>query len=265
MPDITREDVRIHYATDGEGPALLMLHALPFDHTLYRYQIAHFSTWFKVIAMDLRGFGRSASPPVRYGLNDICDDALAVAKAEGVDEAIVLGTSIGSKAVMLMGLDHPDFCRAVIAVGAGNKPSAHHPSHIEGYLAGRENFHAQHLRSVVSPAFAESRLGAHLLATMLERGRALNMRGDGMARTVAAAHDRDLRPRLPGLKPPLLVLNGEFDNSLSGGTETASLVPGARHRILKGCGHACCLEDPETFDAHVLAFLRDEGLLTKSP
>lgn len=261
MPQINRNGVDIYYTTDGEGPALLMLHALPFDHTLYRYQIAHFSTWFKVIAMDLRGFGRSASPPVQYGLNDICDDALAIAKAEGIDQAIVLGTSIGSKAVMLLGLDHPEFCRAVIAVGAGNKPSAHHQSHIDGYMAGRENFHAKHLRSVVSPAFADSQLGAHLLATMLERGRALNMSGEGMARTVAAAHDRDLRPRLPGLRPPLLVLNGEFDNSLSGGTETVSLVPRARHRILKDCGHACCLEDPQTFDAHVIEFLTDKGLM----
>ncbi len=261
MPTIQRNDASIYYDTSGTGPALLMLHALPFDHTLYRYQIAHFSTWFKVIAMDLRGFGRSSSPPVKYGLNDICDDALAVCRAENVDQAIVLGTSIGSKAVMLLGLDHPDFCRAVIAVGAGNKPSAHHPSHIEGYMIGRDHFHPTHLRNVVSKAFADSPLGAHLLGTMLERARVLGMTGEGMARTVAAAHDRDLRPRLPDLNPPLLVLNGEFDNSLSGGTETASLVPGARHRILKGSGHACCLEDPQTFDAHVLEFLNDNGLL----
>ncbi len=261
MPFVRRDETNIYYETSGTGPALLMLHALPFDHTLYRYQIAHLSTWFRIIAMDLRGFGRSSSPPVAYGLHDICDDALAVAKAEGVDRAIVMGTSIGSKAVMLLGLDHPEFCRAVIAVGAGNRPSAHHPSHIDGYMKGRDNFHATHLRSVVSPAFADSRLGAHLLGTMLERGRVLGMSGEGMARTVAAAHDRDLRPRLPGLKPPLLVLNGEFDNSLPGGTETASLVPGARHHILKGSGHACCLEDPETFDAHVLKFLADKGLM----
>ena len=261
MPDIIRDGVRIHYETSGEGPALLLLHPLPFDHSLFRYQIAHYSTWFRVIAMDFRGFGRSFSPEAGYGLNVLCDDALAVCAAEGVREAIVLGVSIGSKAVQLLGLDHPDFCRAIIAVGAGNKPSAHHPAHIEGYLKGRDHFHPTHLRSVVSPAFVNSRLGAHLLETMLVRARALGMTGGGMARTVAAAHDRDLRPRLPELKPPLLVVNGEFDNSFEGGAETASLVPGSRREIIWGAGHACCLEDPAAFDAVVLDFLKSKGLM----
>ena len=36
-----------------------MVHANPFDHNLWMYQIAHFSTYFKVIAIDIRGYGRS--------------------------------------------------------------------------------------------------------------------------------------------------------------------------------------------------------------
>ena len=42
---------------------------------------------------------------------------------------------------------------------------------------------------------------------------------------------------------------------------TASLIPGAVHRVLPGTGHACCIEDPAGFDALVLAFLRERNLL----
>jgi pimeloyl-ACP methyl ester carboxylesterase len=60
---------------------------------------------------------------------------------------------------------------------------------------------------------------------------------------------------------PTLVINGEFDHSLAAGRRTASLVPGAEHRILEGTGHACCIEDPARFDAMVIAFLHSRGLM----
>lgn len=262
MPFSLRAGVRTYYETAGEGPALVFLHALPFDHTLYLYQMAHFSTWFRVIGIDFRGFGRSDAVTEPYGLSDLCDDAFAVCAKEGVSKAIVLGTSIGSKAALLLGLDRPDLVRAVIAVGAGNKPSPAALDRMKAYRTeGRDGFHPKHLRGVVSDAFAATPRGKYLLAAMLERGRALGMKGEAMARSVEAAHDRDLRPRLPGMSVPTLVINGEHDTSLSGGTETAKLVPGARHEIIKDAGHACCLEDPATFDRLILDFLRKAGLL----
>jgi len=45
------------------------------------------------------------------------------------------------------------------------------------------------------------------------------------------------------MRPPVLVINGAHDVSLERGRETASLIPGARHVVLPGTGHACCIED----------------------
>ena len=44
----------------GDGPAMVLVHANPFDHDLWLYQTAHFSTWFRVIGIDIRGYGRSS-------------------------------------------------------------------------------------------------------------------------------------------------------------------------------------------------------------
>jgi len=60
---------------------------------------------------------------------------------------------------------------------------------------------------------------------------------------------------------PTLIINGEFDHSLPTGRKTASLVPGAVHKILPGTGHACCLEDPAGFDGIVIDFLRARDLM----
>jgi pimeloyl-ACP methyl ester carboxylesterase len=48
--------------------------------------------------------------------------------------------------------------------------------------------------------------------------------------------------------------------SLKGGAETASLIPGARHVVIPGTGHACNIEDPAAFDRAVFEFLRANGL-----
>ena len=81
MPYVKRNDANLYYEKSGQGPALVLLHALPFDHTLYLYQIAHFSSCFTVLALDFRGFGRSTSPDAPYGLGDLCDDVLAICQA----------------------------------------------------------------------------------------------------------------------------------------------------------------------------------------
>ena len=52
------------------------------------------------------------------------------------------------------------------------------------------------------------------------------------------------------------MINGAHDLSLAGGRETASLIPGAKHVVIPGTGHACCIEDPAAFDRAVIDFLK---------
>jgi 3-oxoadipate enol-lactonase len=76
-----------------------------------------------------------------------------------------------------------------------------------------------------------------------------------------AGNHTDTTPRLPGMKVPTLVINGEHDHSLAAGRKTASLVPGAVHKVLPDTGHACCIEDPAGFDRLVMDFLQSRGLM----
>ena len=66
MPYSFRSGVSIYYEVVGEGKPLFMLHANPCDHRMWMYQISHFSRYFKVIASDMRGYGRSDKPQNLY-------------------------------------------------------------------------------------------------------------------------------------------------------------------------------------------------------
>src|SRR5437762_2131912 len=50
MPYSTANSIKIYYEISGEGFPFVMIHANPFDHNLWMHQVAHFSTYFKVIA-----------------------------------------------------------------------------------------------------------------------------------------------------------------------------------------------------------------------
>jgi pimeloyl-ACP methyl ester carboxylesterase len=57
-----------------------------------------------------------------------------------------------------------------------------------------------------------------------------------------------------------LIVNGEHDTALPGGTRTARLLPHAEHRILPRTGHCCFLEDPGGFEVLVREFLQRNDL-----
>ena len=179
MPLSRANGVDIWYEVTGDGPALVLIHANPFDHDLWMYQTAHFSTWFKVVGIDIRGYGRSAKVTTPFSLKDMCGDVVGVMQDLGIARAICGGCSVGSGIAILLGLDHPVRFDALILVGGNSGASGRYQARVEGYRSDLEGYHIKHLRDLVHPQFADSRLGRHLLNQFVEREPRL--RGEAIA------------------------------------------------------------------------------------
>jgi 3-oxoadipate enol-lactonase len=261
MPYSRSNGVDIWYEVKGSGPTLVLVHANPFDHDLWLYQMAHFSTWFTVVGIDIRGYGRSTKVTEPFTLKDMSDDIVGVMRHLGLDRAVLMGCSVGSGIAILTGLDHPELVEALVLVGGNSAASSRYQRRIEGYRTALSDYHLRHMRELVSESFANSRLGRHLLNLWVEREPRL--KGEAIAQVFFAGNSTDTTDRLHAMRAPTLVINGEYDNSLPAGRRTASLIPGAVHKVLPGTGHACCLEDPAGFDALVIDFLRARGLMPK--
>lgn len=260
MPYSERNGVKTYYEVSGEGFPFVLMHANPFDRRLFLYQAAHFSTCFKVINIDLRAYGYSDKPAVPATMSDLCEDVVAVCRQEGVREAIFAGVSVGGVMGLQLGLDHPELFKALIIVGCSSQPGDRYQSRIDGYMKqGMAAFHIRHLTDLVSAEFARSKRGQYLLGMHTEMDARLC--APAIAEIFRALQNRDLTSRLPELKMPVLIMNGEFDNALQRSREMSTKIAGAEHHVIAGAGHACCLEDPATFDGHVLTFLRKHGFL----
>ena len=259
MPVSRSNGVDIWYDVKGDGPAMVLVHANPFDHDLWLYQSAHFSTWFKVIGVDIRGYGRSSKVTTPYSLKDMGNDVVGVMRDLKISRAVLGGCSVGSSIALLLALDHPELFDAAFLVGGNSGSSSRYQSRIDGYRKDLGDYHIKHLRELVAPAFADSPLGKHLLNMWVERGPRL--KGEAIAQVFMAGNHTATTDRLGTMKVPTLVINGEFDHSLPAGKTTARLTPGAMHKVLPGTGHACCLEDPAGFDRLVIDFLQARKLM----
>jgi len=260
MPYSNRNGVKTYYEVSGAGLPLVLVHANPFDRRMFLYQVAHFSTYFKVINIDLRGYGYSDKPAMLVTMTDLCDDVVAVCRQEGADEAIFAGVSVGGVIGLQLGLDHPEIFRALILVGCSSMPGDRYQNRIDGYLKqGVKKFHIQHLTDLVSKDFPQTKLGEYLLGMHREMDSRLS--APAIAEIFNALQNRDLTARLSELKMPVLIMNGEFDNALKRSKEMSTRIARAEHRMIPSAGHACCLEDPAAFDGFVMDFLRRHKFL----
>jgi len=258
LPISRARGLDIYYEKAGSGPALVLLHALTFDHNLWLYQTVRFSARFTMLVPDLRGWGRSAKPHTPFSLHDMGEDVLGILAGEGIGAgAVVLGCSIGSKIALMLACDHPELFAAALLVGGNSGPQKGLTHRIAGYrdhsAAGTlKDYHLAHLRHGVTQAWADSAIGRYLLQGFSERA---DLDAESIANVFGAIIESDLTGRLARYSTPTLIVNGEFDNALEGGRQTATLIKHAEHRILPGTGHCCFLEDPARFDELVRDFL----------
>src|SRR6187397_2378050 len=135
MPFASNHGVKIFYEICGDGPPMVLVHANPFDHRLFTYQIASFAPYFRIVALDIRGYGRSDKPETPFTLADMADDVLAVCAQEKIARAVFMGVSVGSGIALLIGLDHPEMAAAIILVGGSSKGGAGIADRVAGYTS----------------------------------------------------------------------------------------------------------------------------------
>jgi len=93
---IVADGISLYVEDHGEGIPVLLIHGWPDSARLWRHQIPHLvGHGFRVIAPDLRGFGRSDKPTLvaAYGLRNAVADMIAILDRLGIGEAHVVGTT----------------------------------------------------------------------------------------------------------------------------------------------------------------------------
>ena len=108
MPYLETRDLPIYYESHGQGPALVFAHGAGGNAAIWFNQIAHFSPNYQVIAFDHRCFGRTGVPAAPLTVHDFRDDLLALLDQLDIEQAHLVGQSMGGFTALRTTLDVPD-------------------------------------------------------------------------------------------------------------------------------------------------------------
>ena len=108
-------DGTLHVVETGDGPPLLMVHGWPLDHRMFDRQVEALARYFRCIAIDRRGFGRSTAPP---DMRREPDDLDYILDALSLDRVHLFGVSQGGRIALRYAATRPERLRSLILLGA---------------------------------------------------------------------------------------------------------------------------------------------------
>ncbi len=108
-----------HRPAVEDSPTVVLVHGLSGNSRWWTRVIDHLPGDLGIIAMDVRGRGRSADAPPPFDLSTVADDIARALDHFDVPRAIVAGYSMGGWVAVLFGVDHPDRVDRLVLVDGG--------------------------------------------------------------------------------------------------------------------------------------------------
>lgn len=113
-------DVQLFFTDEGAGdPPILFVHGFSCDSHDWSWQIPHFVSGHRVIAVDIRGHGRSSAPDKGYEPRQFAADIAALLRRLNTGPVVAIGHSLGGAIVSALAVEDPDLVQAVVSVDPG--------------------------------------------------------------------------------------------------------------------------------------------------
>jgi pimeloyl-ACP methyl ester carboxylesterase len=269
MAYATAEDgTRLYYEEVGKGTTIIFVHEFAGDHRSFEPQIRFLSRRYRCIAFAARGYPPSDVPPdvERYSQEIAASDIIAVLDAAAVDQAHIVGLSMGAFATLHAGLDSPNRARSLVLAGIGYGAELERQDEFRSlseqaakafeeqgsanfakiYGIGAARVQLQNKDPRGWQEFVE-RFGEHDAT-----GSANTMRGVQARRPSLFA----LENRLQSLDLPTLIIAGdEDDHTLQPGIFLKRTLKASGLLVLPKTGHTLNLEEPDLVNRALVEFL----------
>lgn len=245
-------DVEIYFESFGSPahPTLVLINGLGSQCINYVAEWCELfaAEGYRVVRMDNRDVGLSSKLEDHpYGLTDMADDVVAVLDHIGVEQAHVLGCSMGGMIVQRLAIDHPDRLLSITSVMSRTGEDGYGESSPEALAflmakpaTSRDEYVANQIAALKVYGSKPEWLDERLIRARAEAAYDRCFCPAGVARQMRAVmSDGSRADDLRQVDLPALVMHGSRDTLIapSGGRRTAELIPGARYVEIDGMGH----------------------------
>ena len=257
--------IRIAYLEGGSGDPLVLIHGSGDDKDDWLWVSKYLTKYFRVIALDLPGFGESGKPPERhYTAQDQAENIKAFIQALGLRDFHLGGHSLGGKISALYAAKHPSEVKSLWLLAPSGVYSAQ-PSEMQKLIG----------RGFKIPIFGRTvREFEQLLFFTMNKPPYIPMPVEQVL-IERAAEDYDLHNRIyreiyqealhlediaDDLTMPTRIVWGDQDRILhcSGAEILDELLPNSSALIVKGIGHAPMIEKPRMVAEDYANFIQSE-------
>ncbi|QDU35948.1 3-oxoadipate enol-lactonase 2 [Maioricimonas rarisocia] len=261
MPVVRANGIDQHVLVQGEGPAILFVHGFPLDHTMWRWQYGRFTRSHRVIAPDLRGFGKTPPGDAPASMELYADDLAALLDELNIAEPVVLcGLSMGGYVAWQFIRRHGHRLAGLVLCDTRAAADTPEIKETRGQLA-------EHVLASGTATLAESipeklfsEVTREKQPQLLEETKRVILKTppEGVAAAARAMAARpDMNDLLPAIDVPTLVVVGA-DDRLSPPAEMrqlAAAIPAAEFVEIDNAGHMTPLEASAKFNLVMQQFL----------
>lgn len=261
--------VETHYLEAGEGETLVLIHgggAGADAQGNWQGCIPDYAKRFRVVAVDMPGFGRSAKPDAasfNYGQTNRNRHMIGFIEAVGGGGPVhLIGNSMGGATALGVTIQRPDLVRKLVLMGAAGLDISNPDTSARQALGGYD-YTPEGMRKLVGVlAGPHYKVSDELIAY---RHQLTLQPGAREASAAIAEHmksDPMTYPReaIAGVQTPTLVVGGKLDQIavLARSYGYLELIPNSWGFILPHVGHWVMMEAPREFVAVTTAFLADD-------
>jgi pimeloyl-ACP methyl ester carboxylesterase len=213
-----------------------------------------------MIAWDAPGYAQSEDPPTaEFSIEDQADRAAQLLDELHLDEAHVLGVSMGGVVAQQLYHRHPERVRSLVLCdtnpGGGAMPEPERSERVRQRVDNLERLGAREMARQRAPVLVTPEAPAELVQELADI--MAEVRPAGYRAAAIALGNTDLTASLRNIRVPTLVIHGDCDRvvPLDTGRQLAESIPGARLVIIPDAGHVANQERPLEFNAAVREFL----------
>lgn len=265
----------VSYIDEGQGKyTLILIHGLASNAGFWRYNIPELSKHFRVIAVDLPGYGKSQKGNYSYSLSFYAETIKNLIDELQLKNVVLVGHSMGGQISIIFALKYPDkLSKLILAAPAG----------FEEFQKGEGDW----LRSVITmygvKTTTEEGIRRNLSNNfynwsdkwewMVEERVRMRKAKDfdeftyTVDRCVDAMLDEPTFNKLSGIKTPTLIIHGKYDGLIPNPylnpgfpsdvfSRGEKEIPNAKRVEIDCAGHMIMMEKPEEFNNEVISFLK---------
>ncbi len=252
--DLQLQDIQVHYKEAGQGEALLILHGWgASSESWILLQRALSKEGFRVIAIDLPGFGRTNPPAVAWGVQEYANFVERFVSAIGLDKFFLLGHSFGGQIAISFTVEHQELVKKLIL--AAPPGIRRPPGFKERTLSALSKILSPFLFLVPSESAKEIlKKAAYRLIKRRDYAQAEGVMREVMQRVIR----EDLFSIFSQIRVPTLIVWGDDDKLVPVQDAYTLLreIPHSAVEIIPGAGHAPHLKTPEKLSQLVTKFLK---------